>query len=211
MVNPPVTHRIILASASPRRQQLLAQVGVVFEVIESNVDENIKGTAEERVETLAKRKAEAVAAKEPNAVIIAADTLVTIDGKVLEKPIDAEDAKTMLNTLQGRKHTVYTGVAIIKDNITHSFIEQADVYFKPLTNEEINAYIATGEPMDKAGAYGIQGKGALLVSRIEGDFYAVMGLPLCRLFVELKRLGIVCGKPCHCGAIGFGTEFCAKT
>ena len=196
-----MVNRIILASASPRRQQLLEQAGVTFEVIESNIDENIVGTAKERVETLAKLKAEEVFAKllskelpnaglQSNTIIIAADTLVTIDDEVLEKPKDAEEAAAMLTTLQNRKHTVFTGVAIIKDNITHSFVEQAEVHFRPLTKEEITAYIATGEPFDKAGAYGIQGKGALLAERIEGDFYAVMGLPLSRLSVELKKLGV---------------------
>jgi len=190
MVNQTPNQKIILASASPRRRQILEQAGLVFEVMESNIDENIKGTAKEQVETLAIRKAEAIAKREPAAVIIAADTLVTIDGKVLGKPNNAEEAFAMLDALQGSKHTVFTGVAIIKNNSTHSFTEHADVYFRPLSKEEINTYIATGEPFDKAGAYGIQGKGALLAERIEGDFYTVMGLPLCRLSVELKNLGI---------------------
>jgi septum formation protein len=199
MVGPHSTDaRIILASASPRRQQLLTQAGVVFEVIESCIDENIKGTAKERVEILAVRKAEAVAVKllgeralaNTNTVIIAADTLVSIDGQVLEKPKDAAEAFVMLKTLQGRKHTVFTGVAIIKSNNTQSFVEEADVFFRPLTEKEIKAYINTGEPFDKAGAYGIQGKGALLTKRINGDFYTVMGLPLSRLCVELSKMGI---------------------
>jgi septum formation protein len=188
-----VDYRIILASASPRRQQLLKQTGVVFDVIESCTDENIKGTAKERVEILAIRKAEEVAKKLPEGaehIIIAADTLVTIGGQVLEKPKDKEEAFAMLSLLQGRKHAVFTGVAINKNNVTRSFVEEAIVFFRPLTNAEINAYIKTGEPFDKAGAYGIQGKGALLTERVEGDFYAVMGLPLSRLSVELSKLGI---------------------
>jgi septum formation protein len=196
MVGSSLEKRIILASASPRRQQLLKQAGVVFEVIESHIDENIKGTAKQRVEILAVRKARAVAEKlDGEAVIIAADTLVTIDGQVLEKPKDAAEAFDMLSTLQGRKHTVFTGVAIFRVGPStasemHSFAEKADVFFRPLTQTEIHAYIKTGEPFDKAGAYGIQGKGALLTDRVNGDFYTVMGLPLSRLSVELSKLGI---------------------
>jgi septum formation protein len=186
-----VKPRIILASGSPRRSLLLEQIGLKFEVMESCVDENVDGTAYERVAALSLRKAKAVQASiKGEAVIIAADTLVWIDGRVLEKPACEDEAFAMLKSLQGAKHTVYTGVAIIGFGIEKNFVEQADVYFRPLSDAEIKAYIATGEPFDKAGAYGIQGRGATLVSRIEGDFYAVMGLPVARLCMELTKMGL---------------------
>ena len=186
--------RVILASSSPRRRQLMAQAGIDFDVIVSDVDENIDGPAYEQVEQLALRKARAVQLQvESEAIIIAADTLVSLDGQVLTKPADAADAFAMLKALQGRKHTVYTGVAIIKSggaNKVHSFVEAADVYFRPLTEHEINGYIATGEPFDKAGAYGAQGRGAVLIQRIKGDFFTVMGLPISRLCVKLAEMGV---------------------
>jgi len=181
--------RLILASGSPRRRQLMEDAGFEFEVVESCVSEDAHGECESQVEVLARRKALAVAEKtEDSAVIIAADTLVSVDGQVLEKPASRGDAFEMLSTLSGNKHTVFTGVAIVHNGEITSFVEATDVYFRPLTDAEINDYIDTGEPFDKAGAYGIQGRGAMLVSRIEGCFYAVMGLPMARLFVELKRV-----------------------
>jgi len=183
--------RIILASGSPRRQQLLSQIGISFEIIVSDADENIEGPVHNQVEALAKRKALAVKPQvSGEAVIIAADTLVSVDGRVLSKPADKEDAFAILNVLQGRKHTVYTGVALIKGKTLHSFVDAADVYFRPLCNKEITGYINTGEPFDKAGAYGVQGRGAVLIERIEGDFYTVMGLPLSRLCVALGEMGV---------------------
>jgi len=187
--------RIILASSSPRRQQLLTQIGLSYEVIESGIDETESGPARKQVEALAAKKAFAVASKiEDEAIIIAADTLVTIDGRVLSKPADTGEAFDMLKSLQGRKHTVYTGVALLRtdDALIHivKFVEDAAVHFRPLSDNEIRSYIATGEPFDKAGAYGIQGYGAMLTERIEGDFYTVMGLPLSRLCVELDKLGV---------------------
>ena len=187
--------RIILASGSPRRRQLLEQVGIAHEVIVSNVDETIDGTPEEQARILALRKAEAVRdIVSEDAVIIAADTLVYIDGNVLGKPSDPDEAFDMLKTLQGRSHTVYTGVAVLQVGrracAVESFVETARVYFRKLTDEEIWAYIRTGEPFDKAGAYGVQEKGALLVERIVGDFYTVVGLPLAGLAVTLTEMGI---------------------
>ena len=185
--------RLVLASASPRRKQLLEQAGYTFEIIESCADETIAGTAGFCVEALALRKAKAVAAKvEGEATIIAADTLVSINGKTLEKPKDAKEAFAMLSMLSGNKHTVYTGVAIINNNTKITFVEQTDVYFRALTDQEIHSYIATGEPFDKAGAYGIQGYGATLVRRIEGCFYTVMGLPISRLHAELTKFPYIC-------------------
>ena len=189
--------RIILASTSPRRQLLLSQIGLKYEVIESGADENTSGSAEEQVEVLAIRKAEAVLPKiNTPAIIIAADTLVTIDGKILGKPDRRDDAYVMLSSLQGKKHTVYTGVSLIKsgenntNNKTRSFVEKTDVFFRELSNNEIWDYIDTNEPFDKAGGYGIQGLGAAFVSRIEGDFYNVMGLPLSRLYTTLREIVI---------------------
>jgi len=185
-----------LASASPRRKQLLEQAGYTFEIIESAADETIEGTADFCVETLALRKAKAVAEKmkgdKTPATIVAADTLVSIHGKILEKPKDTEDAFKMLSTLSGNMHVVYTGVAIMPatGDAPITFVEQTDVYFRKLSNAEIHTYINTGEPFDKAGAYGIQGHGATLVRRIEGCFYTVMGLPIARLHVALSKLGI---------------------
>ncbi|MCL2397197.1 MAG: Maf family protein [Defluviitaleaceae bacterium] len=186
--------RIILASASPRRRQLMAQLGINCEIIESNADETASGPADKQVEELAVRKAQAVRRQiDGEAIIIAADTLVAIDGQILAKPTDAAEAFAMLKTLQGRQHTVYTGVALIKtdkEDHLHSFVEAADVFFRPLTDWEIEGYIATGEPFDKAGAYGVQDIGAALVARVEGDYYTVVGLPLSRLVVALDNMGV---------------------
>ncbi|MCL2572916.1 MAG: Maf family protein [Defluviitaleaceae bacterium] len=188
--------RIILASSSPRRQQLMEQAGIPCEIIVSDVDESVDGEilAHEQVEQLALRKARAVRAQiSGEAIIIAADTLVSLDDKVLTKPTDGATAFAMLRALQGRKHTVYTGVAIIKtgnEDETYSFVEATDVFFRPLTNYEIGGYIASDESFDKAGAYAAQGRGALLVERIEGDFFTVMGLPISRLCVELGNIGV---------------------
>ena len=199
--------RIILASGSPRRRQLLAQMGLDFDVVVSDADETITGAPDAQVAALALRKAEATRAllaqqgNHRQAFIIAADTLVALAGastgeahRILGKPANAGEAFAMLSALQGCRHTVYTGVALLQayaaEGAATVFVEAADVYFRSLTPDEIHAYIATGEPFDKAGAYGIQEKGALLVARIEGDFYTVMGLPIARLGVELGKQGI---------------------
>jgi len=173
----------------------MAQADISCEIIVSDIDENISGSAHKQVEELATRKAKAVRVNiTDDAIIVAADTLVSIDGKVLSKPIDEADAFTMLKALQGRKHTVYTGVSIIKisdeGDTLRSFVDTTDVHFRPLSDDEIRGYIATGEPFDKAGAYGVQERGAVLVSRIEGDFYTVMGLPISRVCVELAKMGL---------------------
>jgi len=181
----------------------MEQAGIPCEVIVSDVDENIEGPAHEQVEQLALRKARAVrqivgkasTPSEPHeTIIIAADTLVSLDDRVLSKPTCGADAFAMLRALQGRKHTVYTGVAVIKindaDDETHSFVEAADVFFRPLTDYDIGGYIATGETDDKAGAYGAQGRGAVLVERIEGDFFTVMGLPISRLCAMLSDMDV---------------------
>jgi len=187
--------RIILASGSPRRKQLLEQVGIPYEVIVSNVDETISGLPDVQVRDLALRKANAVRNMiQGNAIIIAADTLVYIDGQVLGKPDSPDDAFDMLQTLQGRCHTVYTGVAVLSIEAgkvsQQAFVDATRVYFRSLSDTEIWAYIGTGEPFDKAGAYGVQDKGALLVDRVEGDFFTVVGLPVAKLATALREIGV---------------------
>ncbi len=187
---------IILASGSPRRKQLLAQMGIeTFRVISSDADETVEpGLSPARiVETLSARKAEAVAGHaKPGELVIAADTIVALDGAVLGKPADGPEAFRMLSALSGRRHQVYTGVTLLRDAERCTEHEVTTVTFRELTRDDITRYIATGEPMDKAGAYGIQGCGALLVERIEGDYFNVMGLPVGRLGRMLAGMGIDC-------------------
>lgn len=187
---------IILASGSPRRKQLLAQMGIeTFRVISSDADETVEpGLSPARiVEILSTRKAEAVADHaKPGGLVIAADTIVALDGAVLGKPNDGLEAFRMLSALSGRRHQVYTGVTLLRDGERRTEHEVTTVTFRELTQDDITRYIATGEPMDKAGAYGIQGYGALLVERIEGDYFNVMGLPVCRLGRMLAGMGTDC-------------------
>lgn len=183
---------IILASQSPRRRELLESFGFSFTAVSSGADESgTEGmTPDEAVKTLALRKAKWVKERreEDGSVILAADTLVALSGELLGKPKDEEDAFRMLKRLSGTAHEVYTGVAILyKDKeITHA--ECTKVFFRPLSDEEIRAYVATGEPMDKAGAYGIQEKGGIFVRRIEGDYLNVLGLPMCKTYGLLRSL-----------------------
>ena len=189
--------KIILASGSPRRRQLLTLAGIPHEVIVTGVDETISGAPDYQVRELALRKGNAVLPLIPpeinDPIIIAADTLVYVNGEVLGKPESPEDAFQMLKKLQGKPHRVYTGVALIrpanKDTSTISFVDNTTVHFRPLSDQEINAYIATGEPFDKAGAYGVQERGAVLVNRVEGDFYTVVGLPIAKVCTALAKLG----------------------
>ena len=183
--------KMILASASPRRRELLTQAGFSYEVNVSDADEIITEKEPDKiVKELALVKACAVAASETEALIIGADTIVTVDGKILGKPRDAEEAFSMLSMLQGRTHQVYTGVALITKEEglqkSHVFSEKTDVHMYPMTEQEIREYIATGEPLDKAGAYGIQGRAAVYIRKIEGDYNNVVGLPISRLYQELK-------------------------
>lgn len=190
--------RVILASASPRRRDLLDLIGIKHEVIPANIDESIRGgeSPREHAERLAREKASAVAGRDPNVIAIGdlvavgADTIVLIDGKILGKPANSVDAGTMLRLLSGRVHTVVTAVAVARGGKVCSGVEEVSVKFRKLSDDEIDAYIATGEPMDKAGAYGIQGFGATIVERIEGDYFAVMGLPLVRLVSLLREVGV---------------------
>lgn len=196
--------KIVLASSSPRRRELMAQAGFAFEVLVSEADETIETeTPGEMVEVLSERKAAAVAEEikrqgfaEESVLLVGADTMVAIDGKKLGKPKDEKGAEEMLEELSGRTHQVYTGVTLIRlkkaENgsilqESRTFSEGTDVSFYPLTKEEIRSYIATGEPMDKAGAYGIQGKAAVFVKEIKGDYNNVVGLPIARLYQELKN------------------------
>jgi septum formation protein len=182
--------RVVLASASPRRRELLALVGIQHEVRPANIDESYLAgeTARSHAERLARGKAAAVASRD--AVTIGSDTIVVVDGDVLGKPKDARDAAAMLRRLSGRSHVVVTAVAVDWRGRMESAVEEVGVTFRALSDPDIDAYIATGEPMDKAGAYGIQGFGATIVERVDGDYFAVMGLPLNRLVGLLQRLGL---------------------
>lgn len=177
---------IILASQSPRRQELLKLITSDFEIKVSNVDEILpdKIMPKEAVMYLSKIKAEPFA--DSDDIVIGADTVVALDGKILGKPKSEENAKEMLKFLSGRTHSVFTGVTLASDKKTKTFAVETKVKFFELTNEEIDAYIKTKEPFDKAGAYGIQGYGSLLVEKIDGDYFNVVGLPVSTLARELK-------------------------
>ncbi|EOS55737.1 septum formation protein Maf [Anaerotruncus sp. G3(2012)] len=181
--------RIILASKSPRRKELMGLLFPQFEVQASDVDETLpEGVSLGRaVELLALRKGQAVAGAEPDALVIAADTLVTLGSVVLGKPTGREDAARMLRLLSGRVHQVYTGVALLEGERTNRFHCVTDVEFSPLTEEEIRWYLSTGEPFDKAGAYGIQGYGARFIRGVREDFFNVMGLPVNELYRQIMQ------------------------
>jgi septum formation protein len=181
---------VILASASPRRRELLNLIGIEHEVRPANIDETyLAGEApREHAERLAREKA--VAIEVPEAITIGSDTIVVVDGRVLGKPRDREHAAEMLRQLSGRSHVVMTGVAAKWQGKLVSGLEEVGVTFRSLREDEIERYIDTGEPMDKAGAYGIQGFGATIVERVDGDYFAVMGLPLNRLARLLETLGL---------------------
>jgi septum formation protein len=183
---------VILASQSPRRRELLALVGIAHEVIPADIDEAVRPDEAPlpHCERLAREKAHAIAVRHPAAVVIAADTIVVLDGEILGKPRDAADARTIVRRLAGRTHTVHTAVAVARDGRTESAVESVEVTFRALTDAEIARYVATGEPMDKAGAYGIQGWGATIVERVDGDYFSVMGLGLRRLVDVLARIGV---------------------
>lgn len=201
--------QIILASQSPRRKELLEQIGLEFEICPAKGEEIItKSIPEEVVMELSKQKAEEVAAlvssfgenhKEittpSDILVIGADTVVAYDGKILGKPVDEDDAKRMLTMLAGNTHSVFTGVTLVLIDKSGRagelvFYEKTDVKMHPMTETEIDRYIATGEPMDKAGSYGIQGKCAIYIEKIDGDYNNVVGLPITRIYQELKKIGI---------------------
>ncbi|WKW12802.1 Maf family protein [Pseudogemmatithrix spongiicola] len=187
-----MTLRVILASQSPRRRELLALVGIDHEVLPADINEDVRAgeQAVPYTERLAREKAAAIAARHPEAYVIAADTTVVVDGDILGKPVDQADARAMVKRLSGRSHTVCTGIAVAHGGRIESAVEQVDVTFRALSDAEIAAYVETGEPMDKAGAYGIQGWGATIVERVDGDYFSVMGLGLRRLVELFERHGV---------------------
>ena len=184
--------KVVLASSSPRRHQLLELIGVVHDVRAADVDEtHIAGEQPDSyAERLARAKAERISAENAEAIVVGADTIVVVDGEVLGKPRDENDAARMLRMLSDRAHEVMTAVAVSHEGRTASAVEKVSVTFRDLSDEEISSYVATGEPMDKAGAYGIQGYGATIVRRIDGDYFAVMGLSLVRLVELLAQVGV---------------------
>lgn len=187
--------RFILASASPRRSQLLGQIGIEAKIMPSSIEEKAEGLGPEAtVMALSRQKAEDVAVKSGrDAVVIGADTVVAVKDKILGKPADRAGAAEMLALLQGEVHQVYTGVTIVPSGRGESvtFYEQTDVSVYPMTEAEICAYVESGEPMDKAGAYGIQGRFAAYIRGIRGDYNNVVGLPVGRLYQELKAMGLI--------------------
>jgi septum formation protein len=185
--------RVVLASQSPRRRDLLNLIKISHTVRPADIDESpLPGELPiDCVERLARTKGRRIAALEgDDAVVIAADTVVVVDDRILNKPVDVADARVMLCALSGREHVVHTAVCVIRGPSEVAAVETVGVHFRALSDAEIDAYIATGEPMDKAGAYGIQGYGATIVERVSGDFFAVMGLPLVRLTRLLAAVGV---------------------
>ncbi len=184
---------VILASQSPRRKELMGFITEDFTVKVSDAEEvtDPSLSPEETVKALAVLKGEAVAESHPDDTVISADTIVVLDGKILGKPKNRDDAFRMLSSLSGKIHTVYTGVCVIAKNKQLCFADKTEVTFYPLSDEDINSYIETGEPFDKAGAYGIQGKGSIMIKGIFGDYYNVMGLPVARLNRLLKENSLI--------------------
>ncbi len=185
---------IILASASPRRKELLEILKLNFSIISVNIDENLlpEESPHDAVRRLARLKAEAVMSRiSGDSIVIAADTIVVLEGQIMGKPLNEDDARHKLSRLSGRRHEVITAVCVkMGEEICEVEDETTRVYFRPLSAQEITAYVASGEPADKAGAYGIQGRGGLLVEKIEGCYFNVVGLPLSRLYLMLKKHGV---------------------
>lgn len=180
---------IILASASPRRKEILELADLKFDVMPSDAQEiTTKTVPNEVVMELASIKAKDIYKKsEKQSMIVGADTVVAYQGQILGKPTDKADAKRMLTMLSGQTHEVYTGVCVIEDGKTKTFYEETKVTFYEISDEQINHYIKTGEPMDKAGSYGIQGKAAVFIKGIEGDYYNVVGFPIARFLQEITK------------------------
>jgi len=196
-ISPP-RKRIVLASGSPRRRDLVKMMGLKFELAVPEIHEDLVPRAKPSslVVELALAKALSLIGKFPNAAILGADTVVVLDGRILGKPRDRSDARAMLRTLSGRTHTVYTGLALVDvpTGLRETCCEKSLVTMKRINNEEIDRYLATGEPMDKAGSYGIQGFGAVFIKHIDGCFFNVMGLPVGRLYDMLKDLSKKLGR-----------------
>lgn len=181
--------QLILASGSPRRRELMGLFGKPFVVRSADIDETMDPHKSPFDEVARVSRLKAMAAERaPGDVVVAADTIVVCDGTVLGKPHTAARAAEMLSMLSGRAHQVMTGVTVLRDDKAETFTEVTDLHFRPLTQGEIRRYAESGEPLDKAGAYGIQGGAALFCERMEGDYYNVMGLPVCRLWQTLKKL-----------------------
>ncbi len=186
---------IVLASQSPRRKELLKQMGLSYRVAAADIDEHMERSLppDKLVEAISAEKAAAAARSQgTDPLIIAADTVVALDGEILGKPHSQTEAAAMLKKLSGREHQVYTGFTVRQGDKVLTRSQRSGVRFRKLSEKEIAAYVATGEPMDKAGAYGIQGFGSLLVEGIQGDYFNVMGLPVCMLGQALKEFGIDC-------------------
>jgi septum formation protein len=182
--------RVILASQSPRRRDLLTLIGIPHEVRPADIDETYEPGEVPREHAIRLARAKVAAIGTPDAIVIGSDTIVIVDGQVLGKPVDENDAARMLRRLSGRAHTVITAVAVSWRGRIESDAEEVGVTFHALTEDRIAAYVRTREPMDKAGAYGIQGYGAVNVARVDGDYFAVMGLPLQRVIRVCERLGL---------------------
>ncbi len=183
--------RLILASGSPRRRELLTRMGYSFEICTPDVDENVSGHASDIVRTLAVRKGRAAATHYTDGVLIASDTLVSLNGEPLGKPVDADDARRMLSSLSGREHEVFSGVCLIDVATGREEVQvvRTGVWFREITDQEIEDYIATGEPMDKAGAYAIQGIGGKFVKRFDGSYENVVGFPVDAVREMLSHFG----------------------
>lgn len=186
--------KLVLASASPRRKELLEMLGLRdFAVVPARGEEKTEAglSPAETVCALSLQKAREVAeGLDPETLVLAADTVVAVDERILGKPADEKEAFAMLSLLSGREHEVFTGLCLLRGGVWETAYERTAVRFRPLSQREILAYIATGEPMDKAGAYGAQGVGALFVEGVSGDFFNVVGLPLCRLSKMLEKMGV---------------------
>lgn len=182
---------LILASQSPRRAELLTRLGLEFEIRPADIDESYVGNEmpADHAERLAREKALAVARGRPDALVVGSDTIVILDNDVLGKPREEAEAVRMLERLSGREHEVFTAVAVVHEERVESSLERVRVRFRNLARRECEEYVATGEPLDKAGAYGIQGFGSALVESIEGDYFAVMGLPVVRTLELIRRHG----------------------
>lgn len=182
---------IILASQSPRRRELMGLFHLPFTAVVADIDETMDPALPPEAEVARVSRAKALAIpRQPEDVVIAADTVVVCGGTVLGKPHSPREAEEMLHLLSGRDHQVMTGLTVVHGETVYSHTEISTIHFRPLTDGEIHRYVATGEPMDKAGAYGIQGGAALFITGIEGDYYNVVGLPVCRLGMVLQELGV---------------------
>jgi len=188
------TPELVLASSSPRRREILAAAGYAFRVVPSGAEEKEKGLSPVELviaNALAKARSVASRADCADAVVLGADTVVLLSGVILGKPADAADAKRMISSLSGTEHEVLTGFAVLYDGSEQSGVCRTRVRFRALSEDEIDAYIATGEPFDKAGAYGIQERGSILVEHVEGDFFNVVGLPIAQVYPALKANGVL--------------------